>query len=204
MPRPKKILGKSSSDTQATSTLGPVNPQIREMSGFSSLEELKKEIPESTGEAGEATKKERRKRRTKAEIEAERGSQPAIGSGGGDLMDDPEYRAAVQEMVGFGSPRLVKTPFKLAAKVLDKPDMDLDKKEEKRIDGFFYVVGKRTNLDPTRSTWMLALYGIVMILELVLTRVWLYNSASMTNEIAKMLGFDLNKKEKEPEGEHIQ
>ena len=154
------------------STPNPVRQQVRDLSGFGSREELAASLPESTATPGTAAAPEKvRKPRT-----------PKT-----DATDDPRYNKAVANMTSFGGGRAVKTAFKTAATVMDKKEIALDATEEEMWDDYFYVVGKKSNFDPTRP-WYLVFYAFILLLEQVTVRIWKMNEKSFVNHIAKMFG----------------
>jgi hypothetical protein len=181
MPRPKKIQpAPVEESTSAETTMpAPIREQIKTMSGFSNLEELRSELPETTAAPAEEVRT-RRRRRTKAEMEAARG--------GSENMEDKRYADACANMAAFGGARGIKNVFKTAAVVTGKPEIELNKDEAKVWDDFFYVVSKKSNLD-VGKTWYLVTFGILTLMEHVLVRVWQFNQETFTASLFDFFGF---------------
>lgn len=78
-------------------------------------------------------------------------------------MSDPRYKSAVTNMSGLGGARLVKVAFNVTGKGLDGD-------EEVEVDDLFYVIGKRSKLDPGASWFVLGLYAIFLLARLVVVR----------------------------------
>lgn len=167
----------------------PVRPQVKEMFG-QTKEELEKSLPESTATIPGATPEKRTyKKRTQ--------QQPTEVD---PLMSDPVFREAVSGMVSFGGARTVKTVFRSAAAITAKPDIDLNPEESKLWDQYFYVVGKKSNFDPTRP-WYLVLYAFILLTEQVVVRLWKLNVGSFANSIGKFFGVAQPEEETEKETE---
>lgn len=157
----------------------PVRAQIKNLAGMSK-EELAASVPESTAVSLDEAKP---KRRSKATVETD------------PMMDDPRYKKAIGNMTAFGGKRIIKSGFQAAALVMDSPDVGLNKEEEENWDDYFYVVSKKSNIDPTRP-WLLALTGVMMLLENIIVRVWKNGSDSFSKQLGEFFGF--LKKEEEP------
>lgn len=166
----------------------PVRQQVRELSGFSNREELRDALPDSTAsQHGDEPKT--RKRRTKLEM----------GQASED-MQDPRYAKAVAKMTALGGARGIKTGFKVAATVLNDKEVMLDSEECELWDDYFYVIGKKSKFDPS-NPWYLAGYGVLALVEQVLTRVWKANAGSFANSIAELFGLGPKKEETEEQSE---
>lgn len=157
----------------APPAVNPVRQQVKDLSGFGNREDLKNVLPESTAIAPGSEQPEKvRKPRQKKDVE--------------DVTDE-RYNRAVAGMTSLGGSRAIKTVFKSAAHVTKKEELKLDKEEEQLWDDFFYVVGKKSQFDPTRP-WYLVLYAIVLLGEQVVTRLWALNSDSFANSLGKFFG----------------
>jgi len=142
--------------TGPTATVPGVREQVKQMSGFASIEELRAAVPESTATPVEP---KTRKPRTPRVEETD------------PLMNDPKYRQAIGNMTAFGGKKAVTGSFAVAASALKDERLRLNEEEEQTWDEFFYVVSKRSTLDPS-SPWFLVAYAIVMLLMQVGTRMW--------------------------------
>lgn len=135
-----------------------VRQQIVDMTGHKDDKAFAESLPDSTANAGgEAGEKVRAKRRTKAEIEAERGV--VIDP----LMTDPRYVAAIGRMNALGGPAAMKTVFKMTGKPLDH-------EESLEWDDAFYVASKKGGLDPGKSWWLMGLYAFFLLCRHVVAR----------------------------------
>jgi hypothetical protein len=133
----------------------PVRDQVKQMSGFNNLEELKAAVPDSTASA--PVERKPRQKRILEETDP--------------LMSDPKYKQAIGNMTAFGGKKVVASGFATAATALRDEKFKLQPDEEQVWDEFFYVVSKRSNFDPT-SPWFLAIYAVVMILTQLGSRMW--------------------------------
>ena len=160
----------------APASVNPVRQQVKELSGFGNREDLKAALPDSTAVPssipGEA-EKTRKPRQKKADED----------------VTDERYNRAVAGMTSLGGSRAIKTVFKSAAHVTKKDELKLDVEEEKLWDDFFYVVGKKSQFDPTRP-WYLVLYAVVLLTEQIVTRLWALNSNSFANSLGKFFGLE--------------
>lgn len=176
------------SDSQ-TNSVPVVREQVKKLAGFESREALREVVPDSTAHVETSTDEPRkRKPRTPAAPPTD------------PLMLDPKYAKAVAGMTAFGGARVIKGGFQAAALVTEKPDVALNSQEQEQWDDFFYVVGKKSNFDPTRP-WYLILFSLVLLGEHVLTRLWKYNSESLSSQLAELFGFG-DKKEPQTETDH--
>ena len=165
----------------APPAVNPVRQQVKDLSGFGNREDLKNALPESTATAPSLEVEKVRKPRQKKEVE--------------DVTDE-RYNRAVAGMTSLGGSRAIKTVFKSAAHVTKKDELKLDKEEEQLWDDFFYVVGKKSQFDPTRP-WYLVLYAVVLLGEQVVTRLWALNENSFANSLGKLFGMGEDE-EKQP------
>ena len=190
MGRPRKNPIETGPTPATTTPPEPVRSQVKEMFGGGSADEFRQSLPESTA-AGTPTETPKRTYKKRATVET-----PADPD-----MQDPLFREAIAGMTSLGGARAVKTGFKAAAFVTSKPDMELNQDETKLWDQYFYVVGKKSQFDPTRP-WYLVLYGLLLLGEHIMVRIWKLNADSFANSLGKWFGMGPEAKdEKETEGE---
>jgi len=148
----------------------PVRDEVKRMSGHANEQEMADSLPENTMLSGmEEAPRQRRPRRTKAEMDALRGQATPSAD---PLMADPVYARAVQDMQAFGGSGLVKGAFSTAAVAMKDEEIALQTPEEKRLDGYFYVMSKKYNvLDPTGNWFTMALYFFGMLGSFIFARV---------------------------------
>lgn len=160
----------------APPAVDPVRQQIKDFSGFSNLDQLKDSLPETMAAV---------------EIKSRKPRAPKV-----EEISDPYYEKCIANMTGGGGQRIVKSGFKAAALITEKPEVDLNADEEEQWKQYFYVVGKKAKLDP-ENPWVLASFGVGLLLENVLVRLWKLNSESFTSSFMKLFG--MSKDEDEPE-----
>jgi hypothetical protein len=165
----------------------PVRDQVKQMSGFNNLEELKAAVPESTATVPTPERKPRQKR---------------VLEDADPLMNDPKYRAAIGNMTAFGGKKVVASGFATAASALRDEKFKLNSEEEQVWDEFFYVVSKRSNFDPT-SPWFLAIYAVVMILTQLGSRLWERSGHKGLFEMFSKLGPKQPQKTNAPRAEEV-
>src|SRR5574337_552615 len=140
----------------------PVREQIKQMSGHANAEEMAESLPDNTMVAP-IEETPRKKRRTRAEIEAAEGMDPRL--------TDPHYRKAVAGMSGFGVPKIIKGGFDLTATVSQDVKWKLDDGEKETLDDFFYALGVRYgSLDPMKHWVTTALYFFGMLGTFIMSR----------------------------------
>lgn len=133
-------------------TLPGVRDQIKAMTGHATDEEFELAVPENTDAVAEAPLK--RKRRSKAEIELERGG--TVLPPEDPLMSDPRYKKAIGRMNSLGGAAIIDTGFKLTGKPLEQ-------EEKNEWDDFFYVVSKKGGLDPSQNWWLMGLFAFFLL-----------------------------------------
>jgi hypothetical protein len=79
------------------------------------------------------------------------------------LFEDKRYRDAIGRMNGLGGARVIKVGFNVTGKPLES-------EEESEIDDLFYVIGKRSKLDPGESWFILGLYALFLLIRLIVVR----------------------------------
>lgn len=109
----------------------PVRPQVKQMSGFKSAEDLEKALPESTATG---TADAPRKRATK--------TPPVVDPFAGDAR----YQRGIANMAGFGLPRLVRTGFDAAAMIATDEEIRLSDAENLAVEDHLYVMSKHMNV----------------------------------------------------------
>jgi hypothetical protein len=184
MPRPRK---DAVSNPAPAPSPDAVREQVKQMSGHQSEEEMAASLPENTMLPGmEETVQPRRKRRTKAEMDAARGV-PAQGAD--PNMTDPKYVKALKDMQAFGGSSIVKGGFDVAALAMRDPAIKLQEPEEDRLDGYFYVMSKKYNvLDPTAHWFTMALYFFGLLGSFIFTRLAHKKGNEMIDQLTRWFG----------------
>lgn len=168
-------MGKLSEERtrrEAAQPSNAVREPIKQMTGFESEAKMAESLPLNTMQAddgklgfGEAP---RRKRRTKAEMDALRsGQQPDIDPN----MADPRYRKAVEKMRSAGISTTVKAGFETAAVATHDDAWKLAPAEVEDVEDFSYVVSKKyAILDPTQHWISMAIYFLALLGTLIFKR----------------------------------
>lgn len=185
-----------------------VREPIKQMTGFSSAEEMADALPENTMQPlfdeGEGTPRQRRKRRSKEEMAAFRRSQgipdpyapssPAM-AGTDDLMSDPRYRKAVEKMRTAGMTNTIDSGFSTAALITQDEEWKLQKEEREDVDDFSYVVSKKFPiLDPTAHWFSMLIYFFAMMGTLIFKRAAKMNAETWMKKLHDMfVGEDVEK-----------
>jgi hypothetical protein len=180
-------------DGGSVQTESPISASVSRMSGFSSEQEMKDSLPDSTL-TSEPDEKPRRKRRTKEEILAAKGGAGNIAIDADPNMSDPVYRKAVEKMRSAGISTTVKSGFKTAAIATNDANWELDDEEIDDIDGFSYVMSKKFPLmDPTRHWISMLLYFVALMGTMIFKRAVLSGEDSFlgkfTADFKKAFGF---------------
>ena len=170
-----------------------IREPIKQMTGYESAEAMADALPTNTMQPPEGAapgEPSKRKRRTKAEMEAARGkvaySEPSLDP----LMDDPRYREAIEEMRTAGLSTTVKTGFDGAALVTKDDDWKLEKDEFRKVDNFSYVLSKKYPiLDPSNHWITMALYFFALLGSLIFKRMAKMNAESWSEKIKEFFGF---------------
>jgi len=154
--------------SEATVEVSPaIREPIKQMTGFPTEAAMADALPDNTmtPPEGEAPK---RKRRTKAEIEASRAQvEPEVDP----LMADPRYRKAVEKMRSAGLSTTVKGGFEAVALGTQDDEWRLKPEEITDVEDFSYVVSKKYAIfDPTRHWISMAIYFFGMLGTLVFKR----------------------------------
>lgn len=167
----------------------PVRPQIKQMTGHMSEEEMAESLPTNTMLVEEDRPK--RTRRAKPQ-------EPAIDP----LMADKRYAEAVSNMRGLGAPRVVKGAFNIIGTALENDKFPLNSDEEREVDDYFYVMGKKYSiLDPSSSPVWMALYFLGMIITFGLSRFVDFKSDEIKDQIGRWFGKPEKQEEKKDEEE---
>lgn len=186
-----------------------VREPIKQMTGFSSAEEMSDALPENTMQSlfegdGEQPR-QKRKKRTKAEMAAWRASQgiPDPSASGGPvnaslddpLMSDPRYRKAVEKMRTAGMTNTIDSGFSTAALITQDDDWKLAKEEREDVDDFSYVVSKKFPiLDPTAHWLSMLIYFFAMMGTLIFKRAAKMNAETWMKKLHDMfVGEDVEK-----------
>lgn len=166
---PKGIPNKKPTEGGAVTVLPPVPPvrdQVKTMTGFATEEEMVASLSENTLTAPPPGQEEapKRKYNKKTAVPATPVTDP--------LMADKKYVEALSDMQGFGGAGLIKGGFSTAAMATKDESWKLKTEEEKRLDGYFYVMSKKyTVLDPTGHWFLMALYFFGMLGSFIFARV---------------------------------
>lgn len=135
-----------------------VREPIREMLAGGSEEDFKSSLPSqtSTGDAGVADfpANAPRKRRTKAEIAAEKGPATPV---------DKRLERAKAKCSGLGAAALVEQGAKLAGEPLND-------QETEDVGDQFYLISVKAGIDPMGSWPFVIIYTIVLLIRLALAR----------------------------------
>ena len=195
MGRSKKSF--PSPEAGAAETSPPeVRQQIKQMTGHASAEEMADSLPMNTMIASEE-ETPRRKRRSKEEIAASRAGTATSSTD--PNMVDPFYREAIEDMRAFGGGSIIKGGFSTMGVALHDEKIPLTKKEEKRLDGYFYVMSKKYNvLDPSNHWFTMALYFFGMLGSFIFARIAEKKGEDMTQQVMRWLGMAKDEEKKEP------
>lgn len=176
-----KTIGDPAPAAIATVPTDSVRPEVLNMSGFTSAQELVDSLPDNSNiSIGEDEKPRTRKPRgpnKKKLIET-----PMVQS-------DVRLQQALERMSAFGGSRTVKSAFSITGKPLDT-DEQLD------VDDYFYVLSKTKNLDPTGSPIMLTIFAVVLMIRLVAVRLLGTNTAGLWEQFDGFFGKDKDEDEK--------
>jgi hypothetical protein len=168
-----------------------VRVQVKQMSGHATEEEMIDSLPENTMTAAPADETPRRKRRTKEEMAAARGQKSVVSD---PLLDDRKYQEALRDMQGFGGASIVKGSFDVAALAMKDEKISLQSDEEKRLDGYFYVMSKKYSvLDPTNHWFTMALYFFGMLGSFIFARVAEKKGESLVQQFSRWFGLEEEK-----------
>jgi hypothetical protein len=164
----------------------PIRVQIIEQSGFSNIDQVIADAPESTAVSGDVPRgpNGRTLRKDGTERAAKRRRSP-VAQDPSDLMSDPQYRKAIAGMNFYGAPRIIKRSFKTIATLTHDDTLDLDAEENEAIDNYFYAVSKHTSFDPMASLLGRILLLVLLLGEIVVTRI-LVRSA-LGRELKKLI-----------------
>ena len=186
-----------------------VREQVKQMTGFKSAEDMADALPENTMQPmfeGEGEPpRQKRKKRTKAEMAAYRASMgipdPYASTGSVEpsmddpLMADPRYRKAVEKMRTAGMTNTIDSGFSTAALITQDEDWKLQKEEWENVDDFSYVVSKKFPiLDPTHHWFSMLLYFLALMGTLIFKRAAKMNAETWMKKLHDMfLGEDVEK-----------
>jgi hypothetical protein len=155
--------GTKASNVPQPTTETPVRPQIKQMTGHASETEMAENLPTDTmaGAPGSPEDEPKRKRRTKAEMDAARGAGASLDD---PNMSDPRYKRIIEKTRAMGGVKIVKSGFALSGKPLDQ-DEELD------FDDYFYVVSKKVKFDPASSWLMMIVWFAGLMCQAIAARV---------------------------------
>jgi len=146
----------------------PIRTQITEMSGFKNIDEVIENAPENTQETPAVGPNGRRLKKDGTERAAKKSRTLKLD--GSDLMDDPQYRKAIQGMNFYGAPRIIKRGFKTVSVLTHDDSLDLNEQENEAIDNYFYAVSKHVSFDPMATLMGRILLLILLLCEIIGTR----------------------------------
>lgn len=171
MPRGVYERNKPAEGGAVTHVAEEVRPQIHQMTGHGSEEEMAESLPENTMQPV-VDDKPKRKRRSKEEMAASRGESSApMGSTDDPLMADARYRKCVEKMRGKTLTTTVEKGFEVAAAATKDRDWLLEKDEVEEVDDVSYVLAKRYPvLDPTNHWLSMAVYSLAILGGLIFKR----------------------------------
>lgn len=184
---------------QPDASAEPVRPQIQQMTGHANSEEMEASLPTNTMTlAADADEAPRRKRRTKAEMEASRAGEVAD-----PLMSDPVYRKHIEKMQTKTGGGIVTGGFNIASKVLDDPEVALNEDEQDDVKGCFYVASKKFGwgLDPSKSPWAMAFYLFGLIGTFIFKRVAAHKADEWTEQFKRWFKPEEEDEPEKKEGE---
>lgn len=150
----------------------PVRPQIQQMTGHTTEEEMAASLPDNTMTPTEEEAPRRKyTRRTKAEMAAARGEVPATDPNIDPLMQDERYRKIVEKMRGKTLTTTVTKGFEIAAVSTKDESWKLEREEVTEVDDVSYVLAKRYPvLDPTNHWLSMAVYSFAILGGLIFKR----------------------------------
>lgn len=158
-------------------------PAILQMSGFTSVDDLEKSMPDianALNEIEQPKSKRGRKPGTKNKQSVE--DNP--------LMADKRYTDAINRMSAFGASQTIEKAFQFTG-------APLDIEEKQQVDDLAYVASKQYNLDPSRSPLLMGIYTIILLARLIMVRIAGTTSANMWESFSGIFG----KKESENDDE---
>lgn len=139
-------------------TTQPIAKEIKQVSGFDSIDDLARAMPDNPDAPGAGTEPSaKRKRKPRAPS-----SPKAPGPVADPFANDKRYQEACSEMSAFGGKQIIEGGFDAGAKLLKDPDFKLNAKEERSWDNFFYVLSKKALFDVGNPIF-LALFFIITI-----------------------------------------
>lgn len=140
---------------QAPVTAPSVREPIRDMLAPGSEESFIESLPSDTSTPaalpGAEEVKTRKPRTPKAPVDSD------------DPMNDARYKKAIGNMSGLGGARIIKVGFQATGKPLQPEESD-------EVDDLFYVIGKRSKLDPGSSWVILGVYAFFFLCRLIVMR----------------------------------
>ena len=134
-----------------------VRGPVRDMLAPGSEDDFKESLPEQTSSDApldSAAPTTRKKRRTKAEIAAEKGEAQPV---------DKRLERANAKMSGLGLAQLTEAGFTLSGQPLND-------EEKEDVSDQFYAISKKAGVDPSGSWLFVIAYTIVLLARLILSR----------------------------------
>ena len=174
MSRKSKYALPSGASVQTDSTEAapePIRSQITQMSGFTDIDEVIAEAPESTQESTGPAVGPNGRRLKKDGTERAAKRRKVIVEDDADFMTDPVYKKHIGNMSFYGAPRTIKRSFTAVATLTHDPTLDLDDDEADAIDGYFYCLSKHMTFDPMASVVGRILLLIAILGGIVMERV---------------------------------
>lgn len=139
-------------------------PQITSMLAPEPDKEFGADLPDSTANPL-PTEPQKRKRRTRAELEAA-GFYPKLGTAPASVeVTDPKLEKIKRKFAAMGGGQMVKAGFSRLT-----PDKPLNDSEAEDVDDYFYMVAAKGGIDPSKNWYMMFLTLFCLLLRLVLTR----------------------------------
>jgi hypothetical protein len=161
-------------------------PQVTAMLSPESEKEFEASLPDSTATPEAVEDKPRRKRRTKEEMAQARGEAPTAPP----VDDDPRLTRCRSKFASLGASGAIKAGFA----GMGKP---LDRSETEDVEDYFYMVGSKGGLDPTKSWVAMFFCAFLLLARLVFMR------TDLGDQLKKFL-FPEEKKEPKPDEKNDQ
>jgi len=146
-------------------TQSTIAKEIKQVSGFADLEELRAAMPENpdatpsaTGIAPQPGSKKRGPRRP---------PQPKVPALPPDpFLNDKRYQEACGRMAAFGGKGMITRGFDAGAYALDDPKFKLDERENLIWDDFFYVLSKKPMFDVGNPVYLAVFFVVTLLAQL--------------------------------------
>lgn len=142
-------------------------PQITQMLAPESDKDFEESFPDSTANP-QLPLPEKRKRRTRAEMEAARANGEVTS--GPATKEDERLEKCKRKFAAMGGGRMVKAGVGRLT-----PEKPLDKQEQEDVDDYFYMVAAKGGIDPMKNWFTMWLTLFCLLLQLVLSRTEMFD-----------------------------